>query len=117
MNITKLTSIKTICNSYLIEEDGFVVIIDPGQDGVVEAEIDSKGYQPEYILLTHEHFDHVQDLEEVRGKYGIPVISSRTCRSEDKPVHYRRYSFILQNRCGLRRKIAAFRMPGSGNHI
>ena len=79
MNITKLTSVKTICNSYLIEEDGFVVIIDPGQDGVVEAEIDSKGYQPEYILLTHEHFDHVQDLEEVRGKYGIPVISSRTC--------------------------------------
>lgn len=79
MNITKLTSVKTISNSYLIEEDGFVVIIDPGQDGVVEEEIDSKGYQPEYILLTHEHFDHVEDLEAVRGKYGIPVIASRTC--------------------------------------
>ena len=79
MNITKLTSVKTVCNSYLIEEDGFVVIIDPGQDGVVEAEVDSKGYQPEYILLTHEHFDHVEDLEEVRDKYGIPVIASRTC--------------------------------------
>ena len=79
MNITKLTSIKTICNSYLVEEDGFVVIIDPGQDGVVETEIDSKGYQPEYILLTHEHFDHVQDLEAVREKYGVPVIASMTC--------------------------------------
>ncbi len=79
MNITKLTSIKTICNSYLIEEDGFVVIIDPGQDGVVETEIDSKGYLPEYILLTHEHFDHVQDLEAVRDKYSVPVIASRTC--------------------------------------
>lgn len=79
MNITKLTSVKTICNSYLIEEDGFVVIIDPGQDGVVEAEINSKGYQPEFILLTHEHFDHVQDLEAVRDRYGIPVIASRAC--------------------------------------
>lgn len=79
MKITKLTSIKTICNSYLVEEDGFVVIIDPGQDGVVETEIDSKGYTPEYILLTHEHFDHVEDLEAVRGKYNIPVVASRQC--------------------------------------
>jgi len=79
MNITKVTSVKTICNSYLIEEDGFAVIIDPGQDGVVEAELDSKGYRPEYILLTHEHFDHVEDLEAVRGKYGIPVVASRCC--------------------------------------
>lgn len=85
MNITKLTSVKTICNSYLIEENGFVVIVDPGQDGVVEAEIERKGYRPEYILLTHEHFDHVEDLEAVRGKYGIPVIASRICseRLED----------------------------------
>ena len=51
MNITKLTSTKTICNSYLIEEGGFVVIIDPGQDGVVETEIDNKGYTPEYIRV------------------------------------------------------------------
>lgn len=79
MNITKRTSTKTVCNSYLVEEDGYIVIIDPGQDGVVEAEIDSKGYQPEYILLTHEHFDHVQDLEAVRDKYGIPVIASAAC--------------------------------------
>ncbi|MBR0455287.1 MAG: MBL fold metallo-hydrolase [Firmicutes bacterium] len=79
MNITKLTSTKTICNSYLIEEGGFVVIIDPGQDGVVETEIDSKGYTPEYILLTHEHFDHVQDLEAVRSKYNIPVVASKLC--------------------------------------
>lgn len=79
MKITKLTSIKTICNSYLVEEDGFVVIIDPGQDGVVETEIDSKGYTPEYILLTHEHFDHVQDLEAVRNKYNIPTVASKWC--------------------------------------
>ena len=79
MNITKLTSTKTICNSYLIEEDGFVVIIDPGQDGVVETEIDSKGYTPEYILLTHEHFDHVEDLETVRRKYNVPVVASKLC--------------------------------------
>ncbi len=79
MKITKLTSIKTICNSYLVEEDGFVVIIDPGQDGVVETEIDNKGYTPEYILLTHEHFDHVQDLEAVRNKYNIPTVASKRC--------------------------------------
>ena len=77
--ITILTSTKTICNSYLIEEDGYVLIVDPGQDGVVEKEIDSKGWIPEYILLTHEHFDHVEDLEHVRDKYQVPVIACRIC--------------------------------------
>ena len=77
--ITKLTSVKTICNSYLIEEDGYVVIVDPGQDGVVAAEIDKNGWTPELILLTHEHFDHIEDLEEVRDKYNIPVVACEIC--------------------------------------
>ena len=83
--ITKVTSQKTICNSYLIEEDGYVLIIDPGQDGVVEAEIDRQGWIPEYILLTHEHFDHIENLEEVRTKYNVPVVAYSVCseRLED----------------------------------
>lgn len=85
MELTKLTSVKTICNSYLVEEDGFVVIIDPGQDGVVETEVDRRGWTPEYILLTHEHFDHIEDLEAVREKYGVPVVAYSVCseRLED----------------------------------
>lgn len=83
--ITKLTSQKTLCNSYLIEEDGYVVIIDPGQEGVVEAEIDQKGWTPEYVFLTHEHVDHIEDLEAVRDKYHVPVVACRVCseRLED----------------------------------
>lgn len=79
MEIIKLTSIKTICNSYLIEEDGHVVIIDPGQDGVVEAEIDRRGWIPEFILLTHEHVDHIEDLEQVRTKYDVPLVAYKIC--------------------------------------
>ncbi|MBE6029312.1 MAG: MBL fold metallo-hydrolase [Clostridiales bacterium] len=83
--ITKLVSQKTICNSYLIEEDGYVVIIDPGQEGVVKAEIDKNGWIPEYIFLTHEHVDHIEDLEEVRDRYNVPVVACRVCseRLED----------------------------------
>ena len=77
--ITKLTSQKTICNSYLIDEDGYVLIIDPGQDGVVEAEIEKNGWTPEIILLTHEHFDHIENLEEVRTRYDIPVVACEIC--------------------------------------
>ena len=77
--ITKLTSQKTICNSYLIEEDGYVVIVDPGQDGVVGNEIERNGWTPEYILLTHEHFDHIENLEELREKYNVPVVACRIC--------------------------------------
>lgn len=73
------SSEKIGCNSYLIEEDGFVVVIDPGQgDGLMD-ELELKGYIPEYVFLTHEHFDHIENMEKVREKYGVPVVASKLC--------------------------------------
>ena len=77
--ITKRTSSKTICNSYIIDEDGCALIIDPGQDGVVQDELERRGWKPEYILLTHEHFDHIEDLEALRSRYEVPVVACSIC--------------------------------------
>ena len=72
--ITKLISDKTICNSYLIEEDGFVVVIDPGQDGVVQAEIEKRALTPEYIMLTHGHYDHILGVYDLKQATGAEVL-------------------------------------------
>ena len=74
-----IPSDKIGCNSYLIEEDGYVIIIDPGQGDRLMQELERRGCIPEYIFLTHEHFDHIENLETLRGKYKVPVVASKIC--------------------------------------
>ena len=66
-------------NCYLIEEEGHVIIIDPACGELLTEAIQAKGFQPEYIFLTHEHFDHIWDLEEIRDRYEVPVVACSLC--------------------------------------
>ena len=66
-------------NCYLIEEEGHVLIIDPSCGELIIKRIKEKGWKPDYIILTHEHYDHIWDLEEVRDYFEVPVIASRLC--------------------------------------
>ncbi len=66
-------------NCYLIEEEGHALIIDPSCGKFIIDKLTEKGWEPDYIILTHEHYDHIWDLEEVRDHYGIPVIASSLC--------------------------------------
>ncbi len=51
------------------------VIIDPGGDApqIIEA-VEEIGAKVKMILLTHGHYDHIGGLNEVRAKYGCPVL-------------------------------------------
>lgn len=77
--IYRATSSGSQTNCYIIEEAGYAIIIDPcaGQE-IVEI-IRNNELKPEYIFLTHEHFDHIWDLDELREMYGIPVVACRLC--------------------------------------
>ena len=66
-------------NCYLIEEEGHVIIIDPACGEMIREELSAKGWQPDYIFLTHEHFDHIWDLEEIRDTYQVPVVACSLC--------------------------------------
>ncbi len=48
--VIQVPSDKSDVNTYLIEKDGRVIIIDPGQGGALMEELRSKGYIPEYIF-------------------------------------------------------------------
>lgn len=66
-------------NCYILwDESGKCAIADPGCDSVEEiAEftefIEANGLQPECILLTHCHFDHIYGMAALARKYDIPV--------------------------------------------
>ena len=49
-------------------------IIDPGDDvPALLAFIDSSGVQPEKILLTHGHFDHILGAAELKRRFGCRI--------------------------------------------
>lgn len=63
-------------NAYLLinEESKQAVVIDPGMNpGSLIRRIQTLGVQPEAILLTHAHFDHMGGVEEMRQHFDCPV--------------------------------------------
>lgn len=60
------------CNCYLIEIEGKIFIVDPGDDvdKIVKA---INGRDVVGILVTHNHFDHVGCVKDLSVKYGVLV--------------------------------------------
>lgn len=50
------------------------VLVDPGaQAQRIAGRLDELGLQPQLILLTHGHFDHIGAAKQLRGQYGCPI--------------------------------------------
>ena len=65
-------------NCYLIcdEKNKKACLIDPGvYDEKIMDEIEQKGLNCEYIILTHGHFDHIAGAEAFREKTGARIIA------------------------------------------
>jgi Metallo-beta-lactamase superfamily. len=67
-----LGNVQTNC--YILEKKGKCLIIDPGAEfEQIELRLENRKWEPEAILLTHAHFDHIGAVEDIRSKYRIPV--------------------------------------------
>jgi len=51
-------------NGYIIETDDAVIIIDAPK-GIAQ-HLKDKGITPTHLLITHQHFDHIEDAREVQ---------------------------------------------------
>ncbi|NNE44524.1 MAG: MBL fold metallo-hydrolase, partial [Gemmatimonadetes bacterium] len=64
-------------NSYLLtcEETGKTVVVDPGDEpDILLRRLDELGVEPEAILNTHGHVDHVAGNARLRERYDIPIL-------------------------------------------
>ncbi len=64
-------------NCYILynDESFNAVIIDPGDDAdLILSNIDILGVKPEYVILTHAHFDHIGATDSICNKYDIGVL-------------------------------------------
>lgn len=75
-----LISIPAFQDNYiwvLSEENGRCLIVDPGEAAPVLAAIEANHWQPEAILLTHHHHDHVGGVKQLREKFPGLVVYDR----------------------------------------
>ena len=66
----------TESNCYVIESNNRNIVIDPNQSKELEKWIEENPVI-DFILLTHEHCDHMSGLNKMRKN--IPVICSMAC--------------------------------------
>ncbi len=69
MRIHTLDSAGYASNSYLIIDDAAkkIAVVDPSTDPSAASQLLDDGYQLEYVLLTHGHFDHILFVDEWRA--------------------------------------------------
>lgn len=74
MNIETLSLGPLGTNCYIISKNEKCLIVDPGGDAVVVKDyLKEHNLEPEAILLTHAHFDHIGAVDDLRKTYQLDV--------------------------------------------
>ena len=74
MQIHKTDSGLLHSNMYVIEEAGHAIVIDPCRD--TEA---ARALTVDYLIVTHEHYDHISGVNEWKQLTGAPLLCSKAC--------------------------------------
>lgn len=74
ISITRYESDLLSSNMYVISENGHSVIIDPFRS-ISPAE----GFEIDYIILTHEHYDHISGVRQWKKETRATVLCSKAC--------------------------------------
>ncbi|RPH21909.1 hydroxyacylglutathione hydrolase [Buttiauxella warmboldiae] len=69
MNLNSISALQDNYIWVLNNEQGKCIIVDPGEAYPVLKALDENHWQPEAILLTHHHHDHVGGVKELVKKY------------------------------------------------
>lgn len=61
-------------NSYVVADGSKAAVIDPAAAGKIITVLQENRLEPEYIVLTHGHFDHISGIDALRQQFpGIKV--------------------------------------------
>ena len=84
ITVQRIINTPVNSNCFIIYDNANIpecIIVDPGSNNNEDllAFISSRELSPQYIILTHEHFDHCWGVNYLVEKYGTPIVCSRLC--------------------------------------
>ena len=74
MHIKKTDSGLLHSCMYIVEENGHALVIDPCKKTDI-----AEGLKVDYLMITHEHYDHISGVNEWKEKTGAPLLCSKAC--------------------------------------
>ena len=98
VSILKLLNFPVNSNCYIIStgEPKNCILVDPSQEEghslrnyLLEREL-----IPEFIILTHEHFDHIISVEYLRKEFNCPVVSTEKCSESIRDSKKKSFPFL-----------------------
>ena len=99
---------------YILEEEGHSVLIDPfvlDINSVIGSDL-----KPEFLILTHEHFDHISGVNFFKERYGVPVCASAVCAENLKKPN-RNLSRHFDAFCQMQSWLPGYVCEHSGDYI
>lgn len=79
MEIRRFISPMLDHNMYILAENGHGIAIDPFYCEDSRALMDD--LKMDFMLVTHEHFDHIRGVNEMKRVYGIPLLANAKCNT------------------------------------
>ena len=134
LNIVTITNNPISSNCFILYESNNrdCIIVDPGTKNNVQLHdfLEKFSLSPKYIILTHEHFDHIWGVSNLKNRYPkIKVLCSQLCseliqnRKRNLSIYYDEVGFEIQGNNvhvedinfefdWFKRKIRFFSTPG-----
>lgn len=75
----RLVNPVTGSNCYVIPQGGVCMVVDPNGMEPLEQLFQKWNTRPALVLLTHEHCDHIEGLNQLRDRYDFVVAASGRC--------------------------------------
>ena len=101
--IESLRNFPVDSNCYIVKKQHAdkCVIVDPAQGNGSELHryLLDKKIKPDYIILTHEHFDHISSIEYLRKEFGCKLIATRAC--SEKITHPKKNLSLFYDQVGF----------------
>ena len=83
LHVTSITNPLMDSRTYLVSCDPYadVVVIDPGNADIsgVTCILEHRHWSPMWIFLTHEHFDHIAGVNQLKLRYPCRLACLRAC--------------------------------------
>ena len=97
MNIERTVSPLFAVNTYWLIENGHVILIDPIAPLVFEDRGEGCCVL-DFAILTHEHFDHIYSVNELKTEYDFPFLCGANAKDglTDPAVNMSRYAEFLK---------------------